>query len=195
MVNNPQQGLKLLLDTQQNEYCGSSIIRYGAGFRLLIHDTRVQTSLDLLPAIFLSPGFEYTVTMQLVTYDMRNFSESLDRCVSYVFNPLKPDTDYNQPNCFMECFAEKVWKSRNCMPVQRPLISDALLKYIGEIKTAVRVCDFLQSAEFFCFIDEYNKYGSSSPDKFCPTCIRKCFETKYEYKLTAKRLPPQFPNL
>lgn len=133
-VSNTRQELKLLLDSQQHEYCRSPVIRSDAGFRLMIHDTNSQIASNIPPSILLSPGYEYTVTLQPVTYDMRNFSESMKRCTSKVFDPFNPDRDYDQSSCFTSCFAKNVFNSYNCLTLQPSDVTNEFLHNLGKVE-------------------------------------------------------------
>lgn len=187
----PSNSLKLLLNVHQEEYCVSLLERFGAGFRVFVHDARSQSSLNLDSSINIGPGYDHTVTLKPVLHDRRNFTERLGNCVSYVYNFMRPNlTDYNQESCFASCFAKSVFDKCSCLAVsdKSPLLNSATAKYLGIEKDRLKACFLLDDAQRNCFAEHMVFYLSQNSELFCPECKRSCFETDYDFQITAKRL-------
>lgn len=189
----PSTGLKLLLDVHQEEYCITKMERYGAGFRAFVHDTRSQSTLNLDSTMQLSPGYAYTISLTPTSFDLRNFTEWLGKCTSHVYNFLKPDLPgYNQEACFTACLAETVWRRCKCLPLDETTLTSlkkSASKYLGTPQTSLSYCHLLDDIQRNCLVDQMVNYSSKNADVLCPKCKRSCFETKYDYKITAQKLP------
>lgn len=185
-------GFQVLLNAHAEEYCLRGIENYGLGFRTLVHDTNSHASFNLDPSFTLGPGYEYTVTLRPIIYDLRNYSEWLGKCTRYVYSFLNPNgTKYNRELCFMSCFAEIIWRSCNCLIVEKSsdlyhLESTAL--HLGTQTSFLKTCDYYDSNQQECISKHFVDYVKLNPDEYCPMCKRKCLETKYEFVITAKKL-------
>lgn len=182
-------GLKLLLNANQNESCGSFEIRYGAGFSVFIHDPLSQTSLQVQSMVSLSPGYKYDILVRPTLRDQRNFSESLGKCTSDDYNFLNPSSAYNQEACIQTCLFESIWTSCNCLLMQESDLTDSILQHVSLSKNnSIKFCSILDLVQGLCVSDQINIFEATNPIILCPHCKRKCLETKYDYKISMKKL-------
>lgn len=185
-----RNGFQVLLNARQDEYCISTTTRRGAGFEVLIHGGQSQPSQDILSTVKLSPGFVYTISLRPVLFDMRNFSESLGKCTSYVFNFMTPDrAEYVQANCFFTCLFEQFWRICKCLLVSKDstLFSTTTADYLGAPVNSLIDCNLMNFSVTSCITDVKEKFYSLRPAISCPQCKRKCLDTMYEYQVTAQK--------
>lgn len=183
-ITGQSKGLKLLLNVNQQESCGYQGERPGAGFSVFVHDVQSETSFETQSSISLSPGFQYNIALQPIQYDLRNYSEWLGKCTSSEYNFLKPNSSYNQQSCFTSCFLLMVSRTCHCLPLQPHGFTAEVLRYTGTSKK----CSLLDFTDFICTTELYRKFYSANFYDMCPECKRKCLETKYDYKISSKKL-------
>lgn len=197
-VPGPSSGFQVLLNVHSEEYCLRGLQDHGIGFRVLVHDANSVASFNLDPSFALSPGYEYTVSLRPITYDLRNFSEWLGKCTMDAYNILNPNlTEYNRELCFMTCLVELVWQLCDCLIVDKSsniLQSRSVASHLGTETSKLRYCDITQSKDHNCAFAVYVQYLTLNQDQYCPKCKRKCLETKYEFEVTAKKLKKQTLN-
>lgn len=92
IVNNigPSSGLRLLLNTNQVEYCGAGKKYRGAGYAAKVHSPEIQPRIGAEKMIRLRPGFHYNIVIKPTIFK-RNI-EHLKRCRSQMNSILYPTT-------------------------------------------------------------------------------------------------------
>lgn len=176
---------------QQNEYCSSEPWT-GAGFSVFVHDFKTLSSFSLESVLHLTPGYDFTISLQPVTHDRRNFSQWLGRCTNYVYNFFKPeDKDYSRMACFFSCMGQRVWDICKCLSVHpnSSLVSIGTARYLNTPVDNLKTCTYENR---WCIKEQAFNYFSQTADEACPKCKVTCLETKYKIKLTSKKLSNTF---
>lgn len=111
-IESPNTGLRLLMKTDYDEYCGNDELRGGAGFIMQVHGKQEESTFELKPLLRLSPGYDFRVSLKLVLYDRQ--TENLGLCARYVPLGIAPKAKiYVQQLCVAQCIGEVVLKNCN----------------------------------------------------------------------------------
>lgn len=181
------KGLRLLLDTHQEEYCGIYSKWSGAGFDVLIHDfDRPQSSFNYA-SLSLSPGYHTNVIIKQSTFDRK--TEFLNLCKSKMDLFIFPHhiKYYFDQMCYIQCVAEMVWTHCNCFIYKIESMKKLAMKHHGVRNMSLCTVSGLQCAK--------KLFARSSSTinlaHFCG-CKPACFENTYQYAVSMTVYPPKY---
>lgn len=185
------EGLKLFININQSEYCGTEKTKRGAGLFFQIHEANSNPSFLLNPSSYISPGYDVKVVMKPTLYIRK--TEHLGRCTNKVPLYLTPNIDdYVIEHCYMQCATEYILKSCKCYPPNLGTFHSTLLskaKELGLQPNDIKVC---LGQDFICLNTWlHDVMRSTAMNVMCPYCKQPCEETKYSAKITSLLLSPR----
>lgn len=92
----PHNGLRILLNVNQPDYCGASRKWSGAGFKVIVHDPSVKPWFVLEPTLSFSPGFDTNVVLKPTVFDRH--TENLGRSLDLHYHNVKMNKTLNFSN-------------------------------------------------------------------------------------------------
>lgn len=186
VVGGDRQGFRILLNTNQAEYCGSGRKYYNnPGFLVKLHDPSIMPYIKADKSIYLSPGFSYRVFLRPTVIERR--TEFMGKCASTMKSTLYPDvTDYFQDACKVEALAKMIWDKCQCYH----------FVYDGFQKDISRLVNVPQSNLSLCWNDRLNCAGkvdknlSHLPvESMFPQCKKACKEVRFESVISKSKIP------
>lgn len=180
-----QNGLRLLLNVNQSEYCGVARKWYGAGFRTYIHDTQVMSEYHVNPPLQLYPGSDVVVSIKPTQF-IRN-TEHLGKCAQFENLLLFPFVSkYNQEICYIQCLTEIIWHQCHCLLSWHTLLLEFMIKYFNISKNNIKLCSIANQK---CLKELESRIYNLPVQSECRYCKRPCYETKYDYSVTTLKFP------
>ncbi|XP_046584885.1 acid-sensing ion channel 3-like [Haliotis rubra] len=145
-------GLRLSLNTQQEEYLRSFADHYGAGFKVAIHPYGLPPILSE-KGISVGPGFHTSLAVDISK--LKNADASVSKCGSKELKHYR-DTPYSIQACRQECLSDYVVSKCGCKEVFMKR-NDTLICDPPELFSCV-----------YPSIDDYVKNVNKDCEKSCP---------------------------
>lgn len=188
-VPGPLSGAKILLSTNQKEYCGNMRNYSGAGFKIIIHDQLLlQPSFNLvsdIAPISLSPGTEIKISLRPVKF--YRHTEHLGKCRSpqyYVYNDTKI---YYKTICYTLCSTQIFYEKCKCFPnwIEGNEEFFSVNLHVG--LEAVKACNDMVGLR--C-LQNYIKDTFTNLPFLCEHCrAEACLEIKYDQTISTSSFP------
>lgn len=178
----PRNGLKIMLNTNQSDYCGAYRKYSGAGFFLKVHDPGVLATFQLDSHISLKPGYKHSVVLEPTIW--RKKTETLGRCSSFMDSPLYPGTKtYLKEDCFLQCYNRKVIDQCQCLPLN--MVASGHLNITDK---PLKICWGVSSSCVKTIRDLVLDIGMQ---KLCPQCKEQCFYREFKSLISDMKFPQQ----
>lgn len=186
----PKSGAKLLLNIDQNEYCGKSANYDGAGYKIIIHDPLLQMPTywvnPFIAPIYLRPGVEMTVTLQTVQFNRK--TEHLALCHSPQYPAYNGTKIYSKTVCLLLCHSLIIFQRCGCFPNWIEGLESFFAINLYMALDTVRLCKTME--QFLCI------HRNGMPDVIesllflCPFCTKDaCVEKKFEHTISTSYFP------
>lgn len=187
----PHNGLRILLNTAQDDYCGIGRKWNGAGFKAIVHETNQQPWFLLQPALSFSPGFDINVVVKPTLFYRK--TSDLGRCMDDIFLYMTPEMHgtYYKSQCYQQCFYEQVVKNCSCLPpaAYRNQNKGKGPFTINDIPTNLTNDNWCWGNKMICMSRVEEHYLQNNPDAACPLCKEPCYETKFDFEISSLLFP------
>lgn len=181
----PRNGLRLLLNIGQEDYCGVGRKYFGAGYYVQIHDPKTQPALLITPSISVGPGSDYSISLRPVTFDRK--TEFLGRCLRQLSLKMYPTYDnYYQMSCWADCIVERIWKKCGCFPINFGGKEKFLAQSFGGKPEDIKICSLPQGT---CMKTTSDAAFAENITEICPRCKVPCLETFYKAQVSSEKFP------
>lgn len=178
-------GFRLLLNVRQIENCGLFKKWYGAGVRTHIHDSSAITSYFVDRPVYLTPGFDVSITIKPVVIH-RN-TEHLGICKKFIYLYLNPNaTTYSHNVCYIQCGTEFVFKHCHCFPPYGDQFTKGAALALNVERKNIKICS---ANDLSCIKNLEPEMWKLNYEQSCGYCKQPCDEKRYDYQLTTLRLP------
>lgn len=183
-IAGPRNGLRLLLNAAQHDYCGIGKMYHGAGFYVQIHDPYSHADFLLSPSISIQPGSDYSISLKPKIVQRR--TEHLDKCLSKMRLKLYPNYgNYYQMACWAECITVRVWKKCQCFPSNYEGKQEFLSHKFNIDKQNINICPLDQYDCMRTVLEELME----NVNNMCPSCKVACVESYYDNTYSYKSFP------
>lgn len=179
-------GLQLLLNTNQEEYCGAGR-KYlsNPGFIVKIHSPNVQPRMNSEKALYPSPGFQYNVVIKPTI--MKRNTENLGHCLNEMNLMLYAHIGtYFKEACVWDGYMILIWNQCKCYHLafeggQRKLSEALNIPLQNLTKCSGIKLNCVRSVDEIVL--------NSSPKQLFTNCKQPCFEEKYNHQTTGSSFP------
>lgn len=181
----PENGLQLLLNVRQDEYCGEFRGGYsGSGFNAFIHDQSEAGSVHQSATMLLKAGMVYNLMLQPITYLRK--TEHLGKCQSKTkIANINLDGNYSESACKLLCQFQYIWDNCGCLLMVISENAKTISEILGVAADEKDICNIDKFACMNKFLDIYMKNSIN----LCPHCIPQCSETIYQRYLSETKFP------
>lgn len=178
-------GLKLLMNTNESEYCGLMGKWRGVGVLAMIHDRQqIFPSFFQTSHMYLQPGYIHNIVLAPTIF--RRNTAGLDRCT----NPIYRLGDYHYYSlslCRGLCFLTIVVKNCKCVS---SLTSGSEKFFSAQFGIPLDKYPICATVNQFICLKQAELDIVNNPGEYCPVCKQACFETTYETLITSVKLRP-----
>ncbi|KAL8604420.1 hypothetical protein ACOMHN_042250 [Nucella lapillus] len=168
-------GLKLMLDTRQDDYLRSMDNYYGAGFRVQVHAHAVPPTMAE-KGVAVSPGHHNFLAVDVK--HLKNAEPSISQCGDrkLQYYPESSANSYSIEACRLECRTDFIEERCGCRSLYMP-------------NKALRICD---PPEFYsCYAPTLNEYFQTS-NQCEDLCPETCAENQYRVTPSSSPLAQTF---
>lgn len=186
----PNNGLRLLLNVHQDEYCGYWWDFGGHGFRCYIHDTtKVETFNSAQGLINIHSGKSYNIVLKPRYY--KKNTEFMGRCQSKMtLENLDVTGDYLNSMCVFLCYVQYVYGECSCLPlVIKAMNIDKIIKVLNVNTTSGKICE--EIADLLCFNKRTERFLFNYEVEMCTHCLPQCTEMVYDQIISESVYPPK----
>lgn len=185
-VDTPNTGLRLLIRTNQDEYCGNDEIKRGAGISFKIHDKNVIHYTSHGDYFYLSPGYHNRIILRKVIHNRK--TEHLKQCASHMKLYISPQSDrYIQDMCLVQCSLEIGLQKCKCLVPHFRMYKEYFMNHTADIGMNVKDIKLCRSLdELKCLKQVHRNYTEFNLKNFarCSHCIQPCYKETYDLQIS-----------